>query len=182
MKYLTSYKESINYDDDAYTMARYQLFNASTTISFYFNNESFTDRKDIKILIKKYNEFYIKENSWIGGPQPNGFIKFFNKNYSKLKSDRTTFYPTINLEIDTLDMGKLIIGFSLITKKCMLFNWKHLSKLTNYDFNYDQRVKSEIVNYFRNEIQPLNINEVIKLLSLEITNPVDWKWQKNLDL
>ena len=61
MKYLVSYRESMVYDD-AVTMARYQLFDATTTMSFYFNDESFTNVKDIKILIEKYNEFFIKES------------------------------------------------------------------------------------------------------------------------
>lgn len=179
MKYLVSYRESTVYDD-AVTMARYQLFDASTTMSFYFNDESFTDVKDIKILIDKYNEFYIKENSWAGGPPPNEFIKFFNDNFSTSESNRNTFYPTINLELNTLDMGKIIIGFSLIDKKCKLFNWSQLGKLPNCDNEYSERVRSEIGKYFRQEIQKLNIYEVIKLLNLEIINPFDWVWRRTL--
>lgn len=180
MKYLVSYRESMVYDD-AVTMARYQLFDATTTMSFYFNDESFTNVKDIKILIEKYNEFFIKEKSWTGGPPPNGFIKFFNDNFSTSESNRKTFYPTINLELNTLDMGKLIIGFSLIDKKCKLFDWSQLEKLPNCDDKYSQRVVSEIGKYFRQEIQPLDIYGVIRILNLEIINPFDWEWQTTLE-
>ena len=50
MKFIKTYE---SFDDDSDTMARYQLFNNDTTMSFYFNNEHITDPRFINHLIEK---------------------------------------------------------------------------------------------------------------------------------
>jgi hypothetical protein len=175
MKYLKNFKtESIGYDDDADTMARYQLFGVDTMMTFYFAGKSIENSKDIKILIEKYNKYYIEEISWIGGPVPARFVEFVNDFY--FPCSRKESYPTINLELETMDMGKFIIGFSIIDKTCKLVNWGLLTNLLHCDPKYSERVRSEIGKYFRKEIQPRTIHEVINLLNLKIINPVDWQW------
>jgi len=187
MKHLKSYTlyetkifESI--DDDADTMARYQLFDADTTMAFDFNREYITDVESIKDLIEKYNYFYVSGNSWSGGP-PRAFVEYFNKNYSK-KGDASmkTWYPTIDLMIETLNYGTLILGFSIIDKSYKLINWGSLEATGQYagkDVIYDKRVLSEISKYINKElIDKLNMYEVIDILNLRIKNKVDWEWKE----
>lgn len=83
MKYLKLFESF----DDSDTMARYQLFEAETTMAFDFNREFITDPDSIKDLIEKYNYFYENGKSWSGGPPPREFVEYFNKNYSKMVSN-----------------------------------------------------------------------------------------------
>ena len=78
MKYLSTYKlfESVNQADQ---IALQEVYGAEAVMSFEFNRENITDTDAIKDLITKYNYYCIKEESWGGGPQPKGFIDFFNK-------------------------------------------------------------------------------------------------------
>jgi hypothetical protein len=177
MRYLKPYKifESV---DDADTMARYQLFEADTTMAFDFNREFITDIDSIKDLIEKYNEFYMSEGSWGGGPPPKGFIEYFNKNYSKKGgASMKTFYPTLDLMIDTPDYGTLIVGFSIINKTYKLFNWGSLTDSNNSDVSYDKNVLSEISRFVREEVQKMNLDEVIDYLQLNVKNKIEWEWK-----
>ena len=172
-----------SFDDDADTMARYQLFGADTTMAFDFNREYITDVESIKDLIEKYNHFYVSGNSWSGGPPPKDFIEYFNKNYSK-KGDASmkTWYPTIDLMIETLNYGTLILGFSIIDKSYKLINWSSLEAVGEYagkDVAYDKRVLSEISKYINIElIDKLKLDEVVEILNLKIKNKVDWDWNE----
>ena len=172
-----------SFDDDADTMARYQLFGADTTMAFDFNREYITDVESIKDLIEKYNHFYVSGNSWSGGPPPKDFIEYFNKNYSK-KGDASmkTWYPTIDLMIETLNYGTLILGFSIIDKSYKLINWSSLAAVGEYagkDVAYDKRVLSEISKYINKElIDKLKLDEVVEILNLKIKNKVDWDWNE----
>ena len=172
-----------SFDDDADTMARYQLFGADTTMAFDFNREYITDVESIKDLIEKYNHFYVSGNSWSGGPPPKDFIEYFNKNYSK-KGDASmkTWYPTIDLMIETLNYGTLILGFSIIDKSYKLINWSSLEAVGEYagkDVAYDKRVLSEISKYINKElIDKLKLDEVVEILNLKIKNKVEWEWKE----
>lgn len=164
--------------DDSDTMARYQLFESDTTMAFDFNREFITDEESIKDLIEKYNEFYVKGGSWGGGPPPREFVEYFNNNYSK-KGDASmkTWYPTLDLMIQTPDYGTLIIGFSIIDKSYKLFNWGSLTDSNNSSANYDKKVLSEISRFVREEIMKMNLDEVIDNLQLNIKNKIDWEWK-----
>lgn len=177
MRYLKSYK--IFESDDADTMARYQLFEADTTMAFDFNREFITDVESIKDLIEKYNEFYVSGKSWGGGPPPRAFVEYFNKNYSKKgNASLSTFYPTIDLMIETPDYGTLIVGFSIINKSYKLFNWGSLTDSNNSSVSYDKNVLSEISKFVREEIMKMSLDEVIESLNLNIKNKIDWKWKE----
>jgi hypothetical protein len=169
-------------DDDADTMARYQLFSADTTMAFDFNREFITDIDSIKDLIEKYNRFYVEDKSWSGGPPPRRFVEYFNQNYSKKgNASLSSWYPTIDLIIETLDYGTLILGFSIIDKSYKLINWKSLGPVGQYsgiDDVYDKRVLSEITKYIKS-IDKLNIDGVIDILNLNVKNKVDWVWVNN---
>ena len=172
--------DSSDIDDDADTMARYQLFGSDTTMAFEFNREYITDIESIKDLIEKYNEYYVKEGSWSGGPPPRGFVEYFNKTHSKKRNaSLSTFYPTIDLMIETLDYGTLILGFSVIDKSYKLFNWSSLTRRTEYvDEVYDKRVLSEIGKFVReNIISKMKLDEVVEILNLKVKNKVDWEWK-----
>jgi hypothetical protein len=173
MKYIKLFESF----DDSDTMARYQLFEADTTMAFDFNREYITDEESIKDLIEKYNEFYVSGNSWSGGPPPRAFVEYFNKNHSKKGgASMKTWYPTIDLMIHTPDYGTLIVGFSIIDKSYKLFNWGSLTDSNNSSANYDKAVLSEISSFVRNEISKMNLDEVIEHLQLNIKNKIDWEW------
>jgi hypothetical protein len=187
MRYLKSYKIFESLDDDADTMARYQLFGSDTTMAFDFNREFITDVESIKDLIQKYNQFYVSSKSWSGGPPPREFVDYFNKNYSaKGTASLSSWYPTIDLMIETLDYGTLILGFSIIDKSYKLINWGSLGAVGQYsgkDEVYDKKVLSEISKYINKElINKLKIDEVIDILNLNIKNPVDWEWKKEFSI
>ena len=174
MKYLKSYKIFESFDDDADTMARYQLFGADTTMAFEFNREFITDEESIKDLIEKYNEFYVKEKSWSGGPPPRGFVEYFNKNYSKNGgASLSSWYPTIDLMIETPDYGILIVGFSIINKTKKLYNWGSLNKS---DIKYDQSVVREITNIVK-DMDKMTLDEVIDTFQLNVKNKIEWEWK-----
>ncbi len=174
MKYLKLFESF----DDSDTMARYQLFEAETTMAFDFNREFITDPDSIKDLIEKYNYFYENGKSWSGGPPPREFVEYFNKNYSKKgNASLSSWYPTIDLMIQTPDYGKLIIGFSIINKSYKLFNWGSLSDSNNSDVNYDKSVLSEISKFVREEVQKMKLDEVIEHLQLNIKNKIEWEWK-----
>jgi len=176
---LLSLNESSSFEmDDFDTMSRYQLFEADTTMAFDFNREFITDSESIKDLIEKYNEFYVKEDSWLGGPSPKGFIEYFNKNYSKKgTASIKTFYPTIDLMIETPDYGTLIIGFSILDKSYKLFNWGSLTNSNNSSETYDKKVLSEISKFVREDIMKMKLDEVIESLNLNVKNKIDWEWK-----
>lgn len=177
MRYLKSYK--IFESDDSDTMARYQLFEADTTMAFDFNREFITDVESIKDLIEKYNEFYVSGKSWGGGPPPRAFVEYFNKNYSKKgNASLSTFYPTLDLMIETPDYGTLIVGFSIINKSYKLFNWGSLTDSNNSSVSYDKNVLSEISKFVREEIMKMSLDEVIESLNLNIKNKIDWEWKE----
>jgi hypothetical protein len=186
MRYLKTYKIFESFDDDADTMARYQLFGADTIMAFGFNREHITDVESIKDLIEKYNEFYVTGKSWSGGPPPRAFVEYFNKNYSeKGNASLSSWYPTIDLMIETLNYGTLILGFSIIDKSYKLINWGSLEATGQYagkDVSYDKRVLSEISKYINKElIDKLNMYEVIDILNLKITNKFDWDWKERFN-
>jgi len=161
-------------NDDTDTMARYQIFEADTTMAFDFNREFITDEKSIKDLIEKYNEFYVKEKSWGGGPPPRGFVEYFNKNYSKKgNASLSTYYPTIDLMIETPDYGTLIVGFSIINKTKKLYNWGSLNKS---DIKYDQSVIREITNIVK-DMDKMKLDEVIDTFQLNVKNKIEWEWK-----
>jgi hypothetical protein len=173
MKYLKIYK--LFESDDSETMARFQLFGADATMAFDFNGEYFTDKEEILDLIKKYNYYYNKESTWSGGPSPSGFIDDFNTFYSKKRTaSKKTFYPTVDLMIETPDYGTLILGFSVRDKSYKLINWGSLKPAGSTDPKYDENVLSEITKYVKAEINKLKLDEVIDLLQLNVKNKVDW--------
>ena len=164
--------------DDSDTMARYQLFEADATMAFDFNREYITDEESIKDLIEKYNEFYVSGKSWSGGPPPKDFIEYFNKNHSKKGgASLKTFYPTIDLMIETPDYGTLIVGFSIINKSYKLFNWGSLTDSNNSNVNYDKSVLSEISRFVREDISKMTLDEVIDTFQLNIKNKIEWEWK-----
>jgi hypothetical protein len=165
-------------NDDADTMARYQIFEAMATMAFDFNREFITDESSIKDLIKKYNEFYIKEKSWSGGPPPRGFVEYFNKNHSKKgNASMSSWYPTLDLMIHTPDYGTLIIGFSIINKKHKLFNWGSLTDSNNSSAAYDKSVRSNISRIVREEISKMTLDQVIDHFQLNIEDKIEWEWK-----
>ena len=160
--------------DDADTMARYQIFEAVATMAFDFNREFITDESSIKDLIEKYNEFYVKEKSWGGGPPPRGFVEYFNKNYSKKgNASLSSWYPTLDLMIETPDYGTLIVGFSIINKTKKLYNW---SSLKESDIKYDQSVVREIANIVK-DMNKMTLDEVIDTFQLNVKNKIEWEWK-----
>lgn len=174
MKYLKLFESF----DDSDTMARYQLFEAMTTMAFDFNSEYITDKESIKDLIEKYNEFYVSGKSWSGGPPPKYFIEYFNKNHSKKGgASLKTFYPTIDLMIETPDYGTLIVGFSIINKSYKLFNWGSLTDSNNSSPDYDKSVLSEISRLVREDISKMSLDQVIDTFQLNIKNKVEWEWK-----
>jgi len=176
MKFLKTFK--IFESDDSETMARFQLFGADATMAFDFNGEYFTDKQEILDLIKKYNYYYNKESAWSGGPPPRGFVEDFNVFYSKKRTaSQKTFYPTVDLMIETPDYGILILGFSAINKKYKLINWSSLKPAGSTIAKYDENVISAITKYVKDEINKLNIDETIDLLQLNVKNKIDWEWQ-----
>lgn len=176
-KYSTFIKESSEFSDE-YDIARDQLFGAKTTIAFDFNREFITDVESIKDLIEKYNHFYIKEKSWSGAPPPLGFIKIFNDKYSKKKNaSRSSWYPTIDLMINTPDCGTIIVGFSIINKSYKLLNCVSLNTKA------DKNVLSEMKSYIVNEISQgkKGFEETIDFLDLDVENMIDWEWNSNIN-
>lgn len=160
--------------EDTDTMARYQIFEADATMAFDFNREFITDEESIKDLIEKYNEFYVKEKSWGGGPPPRGFIEYFNNNYSqKGNASLSSWYPTLDLMIETPDYGTLIVGFSIINKTKKLYNWGSLNKS---DIKYDQSVVREITNIVKN-MDKMTLDEVIDTFQLNVKNKIEWEWK-----
>lgn len=177
MIYIKTYE---NFDDDSDTMARYQLFNNDAVMSFYFNNEYITDPSGIKDLIEKYNQYYVEDGAWGGGPPPTRFVDYFNKNYSK-KGDasRKTWYPVVTLSIETPDYGSIMIGFSVINKKYKLYNWQGLKNPDKSD-KYNYKVLSELNDFIDKEIgkKSITIDEAVELLALNVKNKVDWEWHQ----
>ena len=164
--------------DDSDTMARYQLFEADTTMAFDFNREYITDEESIKDLIEKYNEFYVSGKSWSGGPPPRAFVEYFNKNHSKKgNASLSSWYPTLDLMIHTPNYGTLIIGFSIIDKSYKLFNWGSLTDSNNSSADYDKSVLSEISRFVREDISKMTLDEVIDTFQLNVKNKIEWEWK-----
>lgn len=177
MIYIKTYE---SFDDDSDTMARYQLFNNDTTMSFYFNNEHITDPDGIKDLIQKYNQYYIEGGSWTGGPPPTKFVEYFNEKYSnKGDATRKTWYPVVALLIETPDYGSIIIGFSIINKKFKLYNWQGLKNPDTND-RYNYKVLDELNSFIKREIdkKSLTVDGTIELLNLNVKNKIEWEWQE----
>ena len=171
MKYLKKFESY----DDSDTMAKFQLVDADTEMAFDFNKEYITDPNHIKDLIEKYSRFYLKEESWGGGPPPKEFVDYFNQKFSKKKTaSQRNFHPTINLIIETDDYGKLIIGFSIRNKKFVLYNWAYLE--CEDPTEYDTDVLEQIDKFVRNKLDKMSFDEVVSYLNLNIKNKIDWNW------
>lgn len=186
MRYLKTYKlfESIDHNESD-QIAHDELFDKRATLAFDFNREYINDVNSIKDLIEKYNHFYVKQNSWFGGPPPIGFINHFNQNYSKKgNASLDTMYPTIDLIIETKNYGKLILGFSIIDKSYKLFNWSNLvytGTIETRDVRFNRSVLSEIGKYVREHLNKMTLEEVIDELNLDVTNYFEWEWKETLN-
>jgi hypothetical protein len=171
MKYLKLFESF----DDSDTMAKFQIMDSDTQMAFDFNKEYITDPEHIKDLIEKYNHFYLEEESWGGGPPPKGFVDYFNQKYSKTKpATQKTFYPTIDLIIQTGDYGKLIIGFSIRDKSFKLYNWGSLG--VEDPTEYDDNVLTNIDKFVKDKLNKMTLDEVVSYLNLNIKNKIDWNW------
>jgi len=167
--------------DDSDTMARNQLFQGDCEMAFEFNKDLTTDVEEIKMFIEKYNQTVNSSGQWGGGPVNREFVNFWNKYYKGDKTPATTkaWKPTINLLIKTIDYGTLIIGYSPITKKPVMFNWAEIEFEQPFQSNYDQKVMNEILKYGKEEIykKGLTIDETISHLRLNVKNKIDWDWK-----
>lgn len=162
MKYLKRF-EALNDDND--TMAKFQIFGVDAKMYFNFNNKSIYDREDIERLIDKYLETYSRSD---GDAINSNFIKYFNDNYNG-GATLADWFPTINLEINTHDMGVIIIGFDISNKRYTLFNWSKMNK------DIDRDVFSEFKNIIRNEVDgKMDIDETIENFNLHVENRVKW--------
>ncbi len=181
MKHLKKYKlfES-DLNDDADTMARYQLFDSDATMYFEFGNWTIEDPEEIKMLINKYNETVINSDQWSGGPPNEAFVEFWNKRYKdKYPVTRKNWKPTIRLNIRTANYGHCYVGFSPITKESGTMGWGGIEK--EGASVYDRKVMSEIYDYLKNEIyRKLNIDETIDILGLKVANRIRWEWKDKL--
>lgn len=101
----------------------------------------------------------------------------FHFDTKKRTASQKTFYPTVDLMIETPDYGTLILGFSAINKKYKLINWRSLKPAGSTIAKYDENVISAITKYVKDEINKLNIDETIDLLQLNVKNKIDWEWQ-----
>lgn len=189
MRYLKTYEEIfINYNyDESDQIAHDELFGVKATLAFDFNREFIHDVDAIKDLIENYNHFYIKEKSWSGGPPPRSFVEYFNKTYSKKgNASLSTWYPTIDLIIQSKNYGNLILGFSIIDKSYKLFNWGGLAipdafTTGNREESFNKNVLSEIGKYVREQLNKMTLEEVIDELNLDVTNYFEWEWKQTLN-
>lgn len=180
--YKTGAESEISILDDSTTMARHQLFNSDTMMAFNFNGQLISNEEDIKMLISKYNEMCNRSDEWVGGPVNKEFSEYFKKYImSKLKSEKIFFQhnpwkPSISLIIETPDYGKIGIGFSVKTKKCVSLDAKDLKKIVIN--RYDESVMNRIITYTRTNIYnpELSIDETINLLRLNVLNKIEWDW------
>lgn len=167
-------------NDDADTMARYQLFEANCEMAFEFDKGLTTDINEIKMFIEKYNETVVKSGQWMGGPVNREFVNFWNEYYKADRRPATTkaWKPTVCLLIMTHDYGTLQIGYSMISKKPVSINWGGIK--FEDPTEYDEKVMDEILKYARTEIddKDLTIDETIEHLQLNVKNKVDWEWQE----
>jgi hypothetical protein len=169
MKFLKSYK-IFESNDDADTMAKYQIFGAKTKLAFNFNREFIYDPDDIWNLIEAYRHIYQTKGGWPGGPPPVEFIELWNRSYAKReKATRKSWYPTIDLHIQTPDYGLVIIYFSVLTTKFQGWNWSHMMESRD---RYDERVREEFGKIITLDISKLNIDEVIERYQLDIENEI----------
>lgn len=186
MKHLKTYEE-LSISDESDQIAHDELFGVKATLAFDFNREFIDDVDAIKDLIEKYNHFYIKEKSWSGGPPPRSFVEYFNKTYSKKgNASLSTWYPTIDLIIETKNYGNLILGFSIIDKSYKLFNWGGLAipdvfTTGNREESFNKNVLSEIGKYVREQLNKMTLEEVIDELNLDVKNYFEWNWKQTIN-
>ena len=153
-------------------------------MGFKFNDTITFNIEEIKLFIKKYNEFYISDDSYIGSVVPKKFRVFY-KDYVYKSSYGTytpiisanVWKPKISLCIDTYDYGSIDFGFSINTKKCCESGRPSPSRnkvLTEYDY----AVMMEMGIFITETIfEPeLTIQQAIDTLDLNVTNRFDWEW------
>jgi hypothetical protein len=180
MKYLKKYNlfESVNMADQ---IADSLLFNSETTMAFNFNREIITDVESTKDLIEKYNDFYISEGSWFGGPQPRKFVEYFNEKYStKKNAGPSSWYPTIDLIINLKNYGEIRFGFSLIDKKYKSVSLDTI-KLPPNAGEFETEVFNELKKLSRKwRFGELDIEEMMDYLYLDVVNYFTWEWEDKI--
>ena len=170
--------ESVNMADQ---IADSLLFNSETTMAFNFNREIITDVESTKDLIEKYNDFYISEGSWFGGPQPRKFVEYFNEKYStKKNAGPSSWYPTIDLIINLKNYGEIRFGFSLIDKKYKSVSLDTI-KLPPNAGEFETEVFNELKRLSRKwRFGELDIEEMMDYLYLDVVNYFTWEWEDKI--
>lgn len=170
-------------EDDSDVMARYQIFEADATYAFHFCETTVTNMTDIKKLIKIYNETYIKNKDWDGGPVNKEFLNFYIDRYPYIRyRAHNPFRPNIILRISTPDYGTLFLGFSIKNKTCCYRNWGSI-KPTKFSSvkNYDYRVVNEIENIAKKIMDNnMHIDDVIESYQLRIGEKLEWQWNETI--
>lgn len=204
MKYLKTHESFFSRKsepfEDSDTMAWFQLFQSRHFIAFNYRKILIKDIEEIKNLISIYNETYISEKEWSGGPINRKFDDFFINKYKKVLGDLPNFKynnpykPEISIVFDT-DYGFYHIGFSIRNKKMSSiysttfdientneFNKEiinlHGLRTTEYR-NRDQfyiKVIDEMRIVLNNFYNKKTIGEVFDELNLD--NNFDWNWSE----
>lgn len=214
MNYLKSYKlfESIHIsmnfdkldeskDDDSDVMAFHQLYDSEFFIAFGYRELLIKNKSEISELIEKYNQTYISEEEWIGGPVNRKFDEYFIKKYKPILGDipnlkiSNPYKPSFYLVFKT-EYGYLPCGFSLVSKKMNslysnTFSLEYSDKMdkdivsiryskdkiemSNYKDSYSNSVITQM-NRFLNNYWNSEIDELLSELNIKIK--FDWEWEK----
>jgi hypothetical protein len=181
MKYLKLFEDIDKYDDSD-SMARFALFDADAEMSFEYNRKIVSNITDISELILKYNETYISEKEWFGGPTNRVFDKYFQSKFNTSVDGRIN-KPIIVIKIKVHDdLGNIRLGFSLRSKKCVLID-RDINIHPGSNSEETLSIKKKIMSMSR-EIFNKNekMDDVIEDLQLNIKNKIEWEWKGPTDI
>ena len=183
-------------DDDDY-LAKYYIFGSECRIAFSFHDLFIFDKQEINELILKYNDTYIINNEWGGGPVNKEFLNYFFDKYNNIFRHRKiplysgSYKPIIMLFMKT-ELGYYGLGFSL-TKKlpCSIYmgvfnpDNNNIIEKSNVLFRKELEILSDkkhkiIYNYVDKEVykSKLNLEEFVSLYDLELKNNINWIWKE----
>jgi hypothetical protein len=97
------------------------LYGSDAKLTLEVDSKLFID--DIDLIIKMaadYKRTYIKNDEWGGGPVNREWAERWGKYFPGKKLDRKIYKPSLVLDIDLKEFGRIKFGFSLVTGKIIL--------------------------------------------------------------
>jgi hypothetical protein len=126
LKYFESFAEYLLFDIDDIHWSK-----ATVSLSILIGNDV-TDLNKIKKMIDDYKITYIRNDEWSGGPTNREWMSMYCHEFGLNETQAWKAYkPCVTLTIHIENFGKIVLGFSIYSKKIYSFDTSKIGKEEN---------------------------------------------------